>query len=507
METRDTVESVAHRTDFDLLVSQNPYLSPADREVHAALVVTARGRVAPGAEPEVAQVILVDCSGSMSKPDTKMRAARRATKAAVGALRDGALFAVVEGTERARQVFPERGLAVAGPRTRRAAADAVDRLAAAGGTDIGSWLALAGRLLRDHPTAVRHVILLTDGRNSRPAAELDAVLAEFGPEFTCDARGIGADWLPTELLRVAEALHGTADAVRAPADLVADFTAMTRAAMGKLVPELRVLVRTTAASRLDFLRQIHPSEADLRGEPVDERTTAFTTGSWGAESREYHLRLSVDPAALPRDGEVRVARVDLAVRPAGATGFTAAGVARSVVAHRTDDPELSSRTDARIAHYRGQAELRRAVLAGGEAHGRGDRGGTEAAWGRAVALATRLGNHRVLARLLRLVEVVGGPEDGVVRVRDGLATEDLLSVAVGSTLSGTWSESVAGSVTGPAAARSGGVIGPDVVGLGATGLGATGPGATGPGVACPRCALRWPTGSAYCGGCGGPLPA
>ncbi|MFC6091942.1 VWA domain-containing protein [Saccharothrix lopnurensis] len=470
-----------HRTDFDLHVSQNQYLSPADREVHAALVVTARGEASPGAEPEVAQVILIDCSGSMSFPITKIGAARQATKVAVDALRDGALFAVVEGTERARQVFPLKGLAVAGPETRRAAKDAVNRLSATGGTAIGTWLTLAGRLLREHPTAVRHVILLTDGRNAQHEGELERVLAEFGSDFTCDARGIGADWLPTELLRIAEALHGTADAVRAPADLAADFAAMTRVAMGKLVPELRVLVRTTAASRLDFLRQTHPSEADLRGEVVDERTTAFTTGSWGAESREYHLRLTVDPTGLPHGSGVRVARVDLEARAPGATAFTRVGEASSVVVHYTDDLERSSRIDARIARYTGQTELRQAVLEGGVAHDRGDREATAAAWGRAVALATGLGNRKVLERLLRLVEVVGAPEEGVVRVREGLATEDLLSVAVGSTLSGLASESVAGPATAS-----------PVV-------------AAGPDVTCPECSLRWPAGSAFCGDCGSPI--
>ncbi|MFD7656321.1 VWA domain-containing protein [Actinosynnema sp. NPDC059797] len=469
-----------HRTDFDLQVSQNQYLSPADREMHAALVVTARGEAPPGAEPEVAQVILIDCSGSMSYPITKIGAARQATKAAIGALRDGARFAVVEGTERARQVFPARGLAVADEDSRRAAKDAVNNLSAAGGTAIGTWLTLAGRLLGDHPTAVRHVILLTDGQNGEPPGELDRVLAEFGGVFTCDARGIGADWLPTELLRVAEALHGTADAVRAPADLAADFLAMTRTAMGKLVPEVRVLVRTTAASRLDFLRQTHPAEADLRGEVVDERTTAFTTGSWGAESREYHLRLTVDPTGLPRSSDVRVARVDLEVRAPGATGFAKAGDARSVVVHYTADLERSSRIDARIAHYTGQTELRQAVLEGGAAHDRGDRGATEAAWGRAVALATGLGNRKVLDRLLRLVDVVGAPEDGVVRLKEDLAAEDLLSVAVGSTLSGTRSESVVEPGAAPAAP-------------------------TGPDVTCPGCSLRWPAGSAFCGDCGSPI--
>ena len=43
-------------------------------------------------------VIMVDCSGSMDYPPTKMRNARDATAAAIDTLRDGVAFAVIAGT-------------------------------------------------------------------------------------------------------------------------------------------------------------------------------------------------------------------------------------------------------------------------------------------------------------------------------------------------------------------------------------------------------------------------
>jgi Ca-activated chloride channel family protein len=62
-----------------------------------------------------------------------MTAAQRATKAAIDALRDGALFAVIEGTNVARVVYPTGPrLVAATPETRRAAKKAVSLLRAGG---------------------------------------------------------------------------------------------------------------------------------------------------------------------------------------------------------------------------------------------------------------------------------------------------------------------------------------------------------------------------------------
>ncbi|MEV0678751.1 VWA domain-containing protein [Actinosynnema sp. NPDC050436] len=472
------------RPEFELLVTQNPYLSPAEDEVHAALVVRARVPEAAGALPDVAQVIVVDCSGSMSYPANKISAARQGTRAAIGALRDGALFAVVAGTERARQVYPAQGLATANPKTRKEARAAVRKLTASGGTAIGRWLALAGRLLREHPDAVRHVILLTDGQNGEPAEELDRVLDEHRADFSCDARGIGTDWLPSELVRIAEAMNGTADAIRRPDDLVDDFAAMTRTAMAKHVPELRILVSTTAGARLGFLRQTHPAEADLVGVPLDERTTAFPTGSWGAETREYHLRLALDRADdAERGTDLRVARIDLEMRPPEHAGHVKAGRPKAVIVHYTDESALSSRVDPALAHYAGQAELARAVMEGYDAHGCGDLAGAAARWGRAVVLATGLGNDEVLTQLLRLVDVVGEPGDGVVRVKQDLAVEDLLRIAVISRQS---SVSVYGSSVQEEPRTVERV--PE-----------------GPAVRCGSCGREWPAGARFCGDCGRPI--
>src|SRR4051794_21741087 len=98
--------------EFNLQVSQNKYLPASGREMHAILSVVGES---PGAEASgsaradprrLGGVLVIDCSGPRATPPTKTAAARRATAAAIDVLPDGVRFAVVEGTERARMVFP-----------------------------------------------------------------------------------------------------------------------------------------------------------------------------------------------------------------------------------------------------------------------------------------------------------------------------------------------------------------------------------------------------------------
>jgi hypothetical protein len=468
---------------FSLSVSQNAYLSTEDEEMDAVVTVSGQGVVGGGAAPEVAQVIVIDCSGSMSSPHKKMAAAQRATSAAIDALRDGALFAVIEGTQDARVAYP------AGPRlvaateaTRRAAKNAVRQLEAGGGTRVGEWLELARGLLSGHPTAVRHVIMLTDGQNNPGDSKIDRELTECARVFTCDARGVGADWDKRELLRIAEALHGTADAVRQPEDLVADFEAMTRTAMEKVIPEARLVVTTTIRSSVDFLRQTFPTEASLVGDQLGERKTAFLTGSWGAETREYFLRLAVSSDGVSLNRDLRVAGVDLEVRKPGSTEFTRACDPAVVVAQWTNDLKLSSVIDPKVAHVTRQTELGQAVMAGCDAHDEHDLDAAARHWGRAVALAKSLGNEKVLGRLLRLVDVIGDPADENVRIRSGLTPEELLYAGMGSVVS-----SMSPAVEPPARVADDPVA------------------AALPELVCPKCGQRWEGRYKFCGACGEPL--
>jgi Ca-activated chloride channel family protein len=429
-------------TGLSLTVHQNEYLAPADTEMHAVLAVTAHGlgTAANGTAPEAAEVIAIDCSGSMAYPPTKIAAARRATAAAIDALRDGVHFAVIKGQHTATLAFPtgrERTV-VASPETKEAAKAVVRRLDPNGGTAMGTWLNLAGTLLDAHPKAIRHVMLLTDGKNeTETPRELEEVLLSHEGRFVCDARGIGDDWSPRELLRIVSVLHGSADAIRTDQDLVDDFATMMHGAMSKVVPDVRLRVRMSRFARLRFLKQSFPLEADITelGTPVGEQddhgghTVEFSTGSWGAETKHFRLCLEVDPVGLPTGEDILAARADLAVVRAGTPeeyGQTAA-----IRVHWTDDARRSSVVAPDLAHYERHEELRNAVDSGCAAYETHDWPLAATHWEHAMKLADDLGNTKTAERVRGLLMY----ENGAVRVKPGLSPRDLFAITFSSRLS------------------------------------------------------------------------
>nr|BFF04345.1 VWA domain-containing protein [Streptoalloteichus tenebrarius] len=335
-------------------------------------------------------------------------------------------------------VYPaEPRLARVDDRTRAEAKAAIARMQPSGGTAMGTWLTLANTLFDQHPTAIRHALLLTDGRNQSESREqLDRALAACEGRFVCDARGIGEHYEPRELLRIVSVLRGRAAAVRAESELAEDFRQMMAVAMGRTVADVRLRIRTLPGVEVRLLKQAYPTELHLTEHAitVDDRTAEFSTGSWGRESREYHLSLTVEREGRPWNEDLQVAVVDLVVRRPGQVEGRPCGARSPVLVHWTEDLRLSTRIDPRVAHYLGQAELSQAVLAGYDAYGAGDHERAGVEWGRAVRLATESGNGEILARLVRLVEVVDAGA-GLVRVRANLRARDLLDAAVSHVVS------------------------------------------------------------------------
>ncbi|WP_345399425.1 hypothetical protein [Nonomuraea salmonea] len=103
---------------------------------------------------------------------------------------------------------------MASPATRAEAERAIARLSAHGGTAIGEWIKLAGHLLTAHPSAIKHALLMTDGQNNQSDDTFADVLAAWSGKFVVDSLGVGDDWVPAELRKVAEAMLGTFDFVR-----------------------------------------------------------------------------------------------------------------------------------------------------------------------------------------------------------------------------------------------------------------------------------------------------
>lgn len=422
------------RSELTLQIIQQKYVPSGAGEMQAMIRVNATFTGDEPAAPRTvsaAEVIIVDCSGSMAHPRPKLLAARRAACAALDAMRDGTEFAVVSGRLDATMVYPHRlELVTATEETRAAAKRAVSRLEADGRTRISNWLALSARLLRPQAGRIRHAMLFTDGHNWHESDDgsFDRVLAACAGTFTCDARGIGDDWDPGDLVKIATALHGTADGLADVADLEEEFRSVMLKAMRMVVPDVMLRLRVAQGVMIQEFRQLHPADADLskQGEAVAGATTQYWIGSWSGETRDYLVTLSADASRFRQDKDERLARVDVAVRGAD-SDLAVAGKPEFVLARWTPDPPEPTwlPTDS----YTGQRETGRAIVDGCLAWLAGKYDNARESWAEAVKLAIAAGDDDRLSLLATLVDVID-PVTGEVLLRDGLTKPVVLQAQV-----------------------------------------------------------------------------
>lgn len=407
-------------TTFTAETYQNEYLAEGATEVNAIVTVTAAGGgPRAGGEPArpAAVIVILDTSASMAFPRHKLTAAKAATSAAIDCIRDGAEFALIAGTDVARRVYPtDRRLAIASADTRAAAREAARWLGAEGGTAIGSWLTLARGLLEGASGSIRQAILLTDGENQHETDdELQAALEACEGRFQCDCRGIGTDWEVRELRRIASTLLGSVDMVADADDLVADFTAMMDAAMGKEAAGVALRLWTPQGAEVGFIRQVAPAIEDLtsRGTASGPLSADYPTGAWGDESRDYHVVIKVP--AHPAGREMAAGRVSLIV----GGEVVSQALIRAVW---TEDRGLSTRISREVAHYTGETELMEAIQDGLAARKAGDEANATFRLGRAVQLAAQGGNTTKLELLAAIVDVEDAAT-GTVRLKRDVADQ------------------------------------------------------------------------------------
>jgi hypothetical protein len=416
---------------FSAEVFQNEFLSDGATDIHAVVSITATGTGEAGRAGggEAAEIIIVDTSGSMM--DAKIREARTAAAVAIDQILDGTWFAVVSGTHVATRAFPYPNASMPmvrmEPGARAAAKEAVSRFVADGGTAIGSWLRLAGELFDSVPQAAqRHAILLTDGQNQSEApSDFEASIRAVTGRFQCDCRGVGSDWEVRELRQVSTALLGSVGLIADPAALATDFEDMIKQSMGRGVAEAQLRVWAPQGAQVLFVRQVSPSVEDLtaRRQAVNPLTGGYPTGAWGDESRDYHVAIRVVPQ--PVGGERLAARVQMAV----GDEVVANGL---VKARWSDDDALTTRIDAAVAHYTGQAQLAQDIQEGLAAKASGDEATATAKLGRAVKLAAETGNDDATAKLRKVVDIED-PATGTVRLRRDVEKIDEMALDTAST--------------------------------------------------------------------------
>ena len=417
--------------EFTAEVYQNEFLPEGGTDVNAIVTVTCAGAGSAGqtGSGDAGEIIIVDTSGSMGR--AKLDAAKVAASAAIDQILDGTWFAVVAGTHQAYLAFPlvraGTGMVRMDNAARQAAHQAVGQFRSDGGTAMGTWLTLAGRLFDSVPGLVqRHAILLTDGENhNETPQQLTNAIAGVTGKFQCDCRGAGVDWQVAEVRRIAQALLGTVDIIPEPSQMQAQFQEMMRASMARGVADAQLRVWAPQGAQILFVRQVSPTVEDLtdRRTEVNPLTGSYPTGAWADESRDYHVGVRVAAKAIGQ--EQLAARVQLAI------GDTV--VAQGLVkATWSNNSEQTAKIDPQVAHYTGQTELAEAIQEGLAAKAAGDDAGATTKLGRAVQLAAQTGNEEATTRLRKVVDI-DDIETGTVRLKRSVDKADEMALDTAST--------------------------------------------------------------------------
>jgi hypothetical protein len=410
---------------FSAQVSHNPFLAAGADRVHAVLSVASSP--AGAGSGRLAEALLVDCSASMG--GEKSRHAKQAVTTAIDLLPEDAWFCLVAGRDKAEVVFP---LAPARAGNKKIARLAVQRMLSNGGTAMSTWLAEADReLAKAPPSSIRHALLLTDGKNESESDEkLAALLQTCEGRFQCDARGVGADWVPEQLRLISARLLGTVDIIPSAAEIQADFQHVIETALSKSVGDVFLRLWTPQGAVVELCRQVYPRKEELtdRAKPVPDNPQLrdYPTGSWGEEKRDYHVCIRVNAGRVGQ--RMCAGRASLVCVEQGRETKSADAM---ILTSWTDDDARSAAIDPAVAHYTGQAELADAIREGLKAREAGDERQAEALLGRAVQIAAESNPETMI--LLRKVVAVEDEKAGTVKLLKGVRKEDAFALDTRST--------------------------------------------------------------------------
>jgi len=292
----------------------------------------------------------------------------------------------------------------------------VQSLEAGGGTEMSNALLAAKAEFAKYPDAIACSMFLTDGQNNpEDRKKLQLTIETCKGAFQCDCRGVGTDWDPEDLKRIANVLMGSADAITNPDGLEADFKNFLSKALSKGMSGVKLRLWSPKTAQLLSVQQMNPEILELlpAAKRIDDKTVEIELGAWSAETRDYHIAIQVQPGA--EGDEMLACRPTVIVM---ANGVEVKTVGQPVVVAWTSDEALSTRINGQVAHYTGQAELATAIKDGLEAKSRGDVDVATKLLGKAVKLAEASGNDEVTRRLSKVVDVVDASE-GTVRLKSG----------------------------------------------------------------------------------------
>jgi len=176
-------------------------------------------------------------------------------------------------------------------------------------------------------------------------------------------------------------------------------------------------------ARVVFVKQVMPTIEDLTHHRVatGPRTGEYRLGPGGAEDRDYHIRVVVEPAAVGLER--------LAARVNVVAGEQVLGEGL-VTALWTADTAKSAQLNRRVAYYTGQAELAQAIQGGLAALHEGDAVTATAKLRRAMELAVESGNAEKAELLDRFLVI--DENAGTARLRGDVTAADEMALEASS---------------------------------------------------------------------------
>jgi hypothetical protein len=161
--------------------------------------------------------------------------------------------------------------------------------------------------------------------------------------------------------------------------------------MRKEVADVALRLWAPQGSKIKFVKQVAPAVEDLTGRRIDAGAHYgdYPTGSWGEESRDYHVCVVVPAAEVGQELLAARAALTLPAQDGGLRRTLEQGLIRAVW---TDDVTATTSIDAQVARYTGQMELAGAIQEGLERRRAVDEEGATRQLGRAVRPVEASGN-------------------------------------------------------------------------------------------------------------------
>jgi uncharacterized protein YegL len=405
----------------------NPHLAVGAKRVDAVITVSATGDGSGTVQRKgkALAIFIGDSSGSME--GDKLQQMKQAIRVGINCLDEESLFSVISFNSNANIIVPvTKATSVA----KSAAHDTVQKLRAGGGTEMSKALSAALVEAKGADAAIVLVYFVTDGENDdNDGKDLERALSAAEGKLQANCWGVGTDWDPRDLRKIAGRLLGSADAVPNPEKLKEKFRDALAQGMAKGIGDVKLRLWMPKTVEAVTIKQMAPEIADLKGlcSRIDDKTIEVPLGAWGEESRDYHIGFELTPQA--EGEEMMVCRPKVVYRD---NGNEVAAEGQRIVATWSSDESLTTRINAQVAHYTGQEELANSIKEGLEAKARGDVDQATVLLGKAAKIAIATGNDEVTQRLKKVVDVVNAAE-GTVRLRSGASKGDEMELDMGGT--------------------------------------------------------------------------